>query len=1144
MKHVKSLLALVLTLMLICGMAVVPAAAAEGQLVGDAKLFLPSTGPIKVQYTLTTDGTTTVDGATYAITKVENADNSEIAADDIWKYAQIDAATGALYVSQAAKGKEIFLSATSADYTGSKSVVVSEKVYFYDFEDGAVPSDITTTSNGRLTIMENKGNKYLNVYNGTWGTPNTTLSFEGANFASSHITVDLKFIASNIANTASTHHPYKPFTLNWDKVLVGAGDYNGSKVGNWRITNGWSVVSNSNPAQLNVTRYDYVTKGDYHGYIIPSGTDKSGTFNIVGTYDEATCTFSDFEFVPARFEVLGNSINTTISGVTTSTWFLQDGTETVSNVNLLSAGIGSPIDDLEIYTGVKASATMFDAVKVTGDSKLFLPSSGTIKVQYGMETKAGEAVTEGVTYSVSGDNVASYAQMNPATGELLIDSQAKGKTFTVKAATADAEATMEVTTNATSLSANFEDGTIPSFITNGNNVSVATLNNGNNYAPFKAGSWSNPGNAAVNFANGEFAPQVLSVELKFRSAGMADLSSNSIYNPVTPVQVHYDKSFMGNTYWNDGAHKSWPVYVNLRAANTGEGAAKVLAQDYRNYTIGSEIGAHIDDASRWKTVGTYNYTGTYTRGDVNGYGSSFSDDFSFTNMKLVVKDDKIFVSINGSAFTAEEFVSDVNDIETGEEVSVIGVPITSIKFGTPVDDLEIYSGEKVAGAWTISGDDFLIAPYKSTSATSFNYSATPELPWADQNATVTWGLASNYAGTSIDANGKLTITGDTPTGNITIQAKDANGTVIGEKTLEIFRGQKNTYYWIDNRTFLQDFEKYDVGSKDLDGRMGNGDDDGSLIGESNWNDFLIVPGSNAPSKGVATIVQDGSGNKYISSFGRKWWTSSADGSGLYLDINDNKYTDTTKEQTYLGEYFAGEETVNLEADFMFDGEWVTKMDPVYSTASVITSNSDTFDIFYKKLTDETVGVYLGVVDGVVAETGAPLIAVMPVDTWFSLKLEQNNATKAINVYINGRLVAENVVVTKMTSNLANHQWWIGASVDNIQLYSGSATAAAANTEFKVGNAVQNVGFATEYAVAAGKNVVSVTLGEAAPAGVSSDAKLIIAQYSGDKMVKMTSVPVTVVNGKLYGCAALTAEYAAGDTVKAFLWNWGTLQPVK
>ncbi len=1144
MKHVKSLLALVLTLMLICGMAVVPAAAAEGTLVGDAKLFLPSTGPIKVQYTLTSDGTTAVADAAYSITKVENADDSEIAAADIWQYAQIDAATGELYVSQAAKGKEIFLSASTADYTGSTSVVVNATSLSTDFENDAAIDALfgagTAATAGRIVTEEN-GNRYATGLGTGWnGAGYVSISPEQLAAQKLNIEADMK--VTHHSSTASSGSYNMPVKVVFNPVTISTGEFTPSH---------YIQITGDSAGLSATTSYYWMSTS-------PVATTRTSTIAFDSNYEStddmnaaiAKASFRRYKWTISSTLGLTRSLQTLSvdgsAGDRVDYQMYQFDVPLLNTTTVKSIQIFAPTDNLEIYSGERASATMFESASVVGDSKLFLPSSGTIKVQYGMETRSGEAITEGVTYSISGDGVASYAKMDATTGELLIDAKALNKTFTVKAATADAEATMEVTTGSFRYATDFQDGTIPSWITNGNNVSVATLSNGNKFAPFKAGSWGNPGGAAINFTGSGFAPQVLTVEAKFRSAGIGDVSGSSIYNPVVPFKINYDTSFMGNTYWDDATHKEWPVMTYIRAYNTGEGTAKVLAPDYRNYTVSGsgETGAHVDDSSRWQSVGTYTYTGTYTKGDVNGNGLAFSDDFSFTSAKMVVKNDKIYVSIDGANAIAEDFISNVTDIETGEDVSVIGVPLTSIQFGTPIDDLEIYSGEKIAGAWAISGDDFLIAPYKSTSATSFNYSATPELPWADQNATVTWGLASNYAGASIDANGKLTITGDTPTGNITIQAKDESGVVVGEKTLEIFRGQKNTYYWIDNRTFFQDFEKYDVGSKDLDGRMGNGDDDGSLIGSSNWNDFLIVPGSNAPSKGVGTVVQEDNGNKYISTYGRKWWTTSADGAGLYLDINDNAYTDTTSSQTYVGEYFVNEETVNLEADFMFDSEWVVKMDPVWTSWSLITGNSDTFDIFYKKLTDETVGVYLGVVDGVVAETGAPLIAVMPVDTWFSLKLEQNNATKAINVYINGRLVAENVVVTKMTSNLANHQWWIGASVDNIQLYSGSATAAAANTEFKIGNTVENVGFATDYAMTEGANVVSVTLGEAAPAGVSDDAKLLIAQYSGGKMVKMTSVPVTVVNGKLYGCAALTAEYAAGDTVKVFLWNWGTLQPVK
>lgn len=1099
MKHVKSLLALVLTLMLVCGMAVVPAFAAEGTMVGDAKIFLPSTGAVKVQYTLTSDGTTAVADAAYSITKVENADDSQVAAADVWQYAQIDAATGDLYVSQAAKGKEIFISATSADYTGSISAVVSETSLSTDFENETDGSLISNPIFNATTVKAAAGNGGLvaqstatavSSYHNDLSKYKLTISPE--NFVSRDYTIQLKMSSAIGAWSNGTKYfkDMSPVIISYDNDAF----------------NGYCTLEGQ-PLADEVNRLRTVWKPSDYGYF-RRRSQSVYDYKYVDQYLPLTLRVVNNKTVTMTYELSNESVRTWTANLNSA--------GTVAGTQVTTFGFGCYLDDLEIYTGERITDTsMFAPFKVVGDSKLFLPSSGTIKVQYGMANNAGEAITEGVTYTLSGENVASYAQIND-NGELLIDSQALGRTFTITATANGDSASKTITTNSVSLSENFEDEVVGQTVSNAifAGTTTKTITEGQMKSVY--GFAEEDITKTNKIGHGHHKTTGDSYSLIVRPE---EMKSEKITIELK-TGIHKQSDF-GTEVW-------WPAMNNSLGVTFGSGSFTV---NLANNKVETRVGGS------WKA-----------NAGLNGYGADYY--YQLIPLKVVIENNNI-IKVKANDYQSSVDVAPGNTAETG---------INAIEFQSFVDDIEIYSGERYAGAYTISGEDFLLAPSKSTTSTSYNYTATVanSLPWEDANATVTWGLASNYAGVSVDANGKLTVNGSAANGNIVLQAKDASGAVVGEKTVLITRGNTDsiyTYYWIDNRVFYQDFEKYEVGANNLIARMGKPATTyepahpGPVIGSNTWDDFLIAPTSNTASAGVGTIVQEENGNKYVSSYGRKWWTVSANGSGLSVSIADTAFNNNTNKQTSdehrIGDFFQMVATNNLEFDMMFEGQYVVNMDPTYTQWSVLTDDSDALDIFYKKLADDTVGVYLGTVNGVTTEDGAPLIAVMPVDTWFSLRLEQNNATKTVNVYIDGRLVAENVVTAMGDTSLADRKWWFGAAVDNIQMYAGSATAAAANTEIKVGTEVQNVGFATSIAMTSGKNAVSVVLNEAAPANISADAKIIIARYGrSGKLIKMTSAPVSVVNGKLYGGAALRDEYATGDTVKAFLWNWGTLQPVK
>ena len=1049
MKHVKSLLALVLTLMLICGIAVVPATAAEGQLVGDAKLFLPSTGAIKVQYTLTTDGTTTVDGATYEISKIENADNSEIAADDIWKYAQIDAATGELYVSQAAKGKEIFLSATSADYTGSTSVVVSDVSYGTDFEDETVGETVSNpifTGTAAKTITEGQ---MKSVYG----------------FAEEDLTKTNKIGHGHHKATGDAYSlVVRPDNMKSEKITIEAtvAVHKQSDFGEsvwWPAMNYPVVVTfGTGSFTINLANNKVETR--------VNGSWKANA-GLVGYGADFY-----YQMIPLKVVIEDNkTVSVTANSTPSSVVVAADNT---AATGITSISFESFVDDIAIYSGERASEERFEAYKLEGLDKLYLPASGTGKVTYVMKDRNGATVS-GATYSISGDsNLGTYALMDAATGELLINSAASGKTINVTAQIGEDTVTKTITTDR--IYVDFENETIGSAVTNSafSSKSATVVANGSG----KAAAASSATGLAMSFADFDYPNYTMEANISTDQGGtlvtvnQAGASGSTRYFTEVPKDKPNERNlcFKGNvTDWS---------------ADTRGGSFAFTTGAYYPFTL--KVTDYYKATASWNNIVLSN---TYLWG-------------------------------HNASSTAAAYTD-----------------LSSIAFGTMVDDIQIYNVDKASGSYAISGQTGITRAPIGTSA-NFAYKAAASLPWATGEG-LTWGISGSYTGVSVnEATGVVTVAGSAATGTFTLQLKEG-GAVVAEKAVKIVDA---TDQWVDDksRTFL-DFEN----QSDYVGKAPAH----RITGVSNYNDIPLSferRGESSLTKEedlvTGVIQQESNGNLYVTALGQAWWGANGSTFRFYpYGLKDRKWLE-------------GAESATLEADFMIESDKMsTRLGERYSllsenlaTGATVATASD-IEVSYRYFADGTAGIYTGywTKDEEGGDiTAATLVGVVNADEWFNVRLEFNFVNKTYDLYVNNQKLAVAEPIKKDHIEC----FYVGAAIDNIAAYHGAKAVdeVALTTSFKDGvAAINDAAFATAIAVNETEiKTISVTLGEAAPAGVSDNAKLIIAQYSGDKMVKMTSVPVSVVNGKLYGCAALTAEYAAGDTVKAFLWNWGTLQPVK
>ncbi|MBQ4517292.1 MAG: hypothetical protein II997_01750 [Clostridia bacterium] len=1095
MKHVKSLLALVLTLMLICGMAVVPAAAAVGTLVGDAKLFLPSTGAIKVQYTLTNEGSA-VAGAVYHVVIYKDKDGNDSTQelkDETWKYAQIDAATGELYVSQAAKGMELRISATLTEndvvtVSGSRTVVVSDVSYGTNFDK--MPPFITTSV---AVAKDSDENSFAPFYGGKWGNTFTNyIDLTGVNFATSHLTMEAKFKSTGESNrnanadtgvVASYWNPTYPFQIVYDKSFVGCGAWNNAGDQTQIVTAEWSTATTSTAqtSQMNFTQYSYNENATTNNGYYRASNSKTGTYTYTGSYttdaNAATNgTFSDdFEFIDFKAEIIDDKAYTTLGDTKTEHNFVNHiSNVSVADANIKTINFGAPIDDLEIYTGAKVSAEIFDAYKIEGLDKLYLPASGTGKTTYVMKDRNGATVS-GATYSISGDNdLGTYALMDAATGELLINSAASGKTINVTAQIGEDTVTKTITTDR--IYVDFENETIGSAVTNSafSSKSATVVANGSG----KAAAASSATGLAMSFADFDYPNYTMEANISTDQGGtlvtvnQAGASGSTRYFTEVPTGKPNERNlcFKGNvTDWS---------------ADTRGGSFAFTTGAYYPFTL--KVTDYYKATASWNNIVLSN---TYLWG-------------------------------HNASSTAAAYTD-----------------LSSIAFGTMVDDIQIYNVDKASGSYAISGQTDITRAPIGTSA-NFAYKAAASLPWATGEG-LTWGISGSYTGVSVnEATGVVTVAGSAATGTFTLQLKEG-GAVVAEKAVKIVDA---TDQWVDDksRTFL-DFEN----QSDYVGKAPAH----RITGVSNYNDIPLSferRGESSLTKEedlvTGVIQQESNGNLYVTALGQAWWGANGSTFRFYpYGLKDRKWLE-------------GAESATLEADFMIESDKMsTRLGERYSllsenlaTGATVATASD-IEVSYRYFADGTAGIYTGywTKDEEGGDiTAATLVGVVNADEWFNVRLEFNFVNKTYDLYVNNQKLAVAEPIKKDHIEC----FYVGAAIDNIAAYHGAKAVdeVALTTSFKDGvAAINDAAFATAIAVNETEiKTISVTLGEAAPAGVSSDAKLIIAQYSGDKMVKMTSVPVTVVNGKLYGCAALTAEYAAGDTVKAFLWNWGTLQPVK
>ena len=721
---------------------------------------------------------------------------------------------------------------------------------------------------------------------------------------------------------------------------------------------------------------------------------------------------------------------------------------------------------------------------ISGDCRIFLPKSGTIKLTYKLLTAEGGTEVSGAAWSLIGDNAAdnigSYAYVNAASGELYISADAPlGESFRLKAETADYTAEKLITIHNVKYWTDFEDAEqVKTIFGSGFDTSLIQEENGNHYADFTGGNWG-ASNVTNPLTPENLATTSLNIEARFRTTGTSGINGDLyamriLYNDVSytyegqPVvfspnfKIYHDVKADGlypitNHYYNQG---------NPTSTETSQNNAGVTANTFNRY--------------KWNVKG--------------GTGVARSK----TNLTL---NDKTALS------NYQMFQFDVN---------LDAVAVKQFNFFTDTDDIEIYSGEKASGTYSISGEEkILLAPEGRTAA--FTYTATPVLPWAEAADDITWSVKENYSGVTF-SEGKLLVSGSAARGSFTVQAK-VGDTVIGEKTVTIIP----TSPWdavTDKTRAYRDFEELS---------------EGKLATENNPYPNAIRVENLTPtdySEGSSVVKIDG--KTYIEAKGRVYW--SKDGTTLGVNIRDCAQMNYSGSNLEIASSSATIETnVKLNAAIGENTAW-----------SLLFLSQNGIDLRYQRLSDTLCGIYLyRDINGENKE----LISVMPFDACLNLRLYFNFTDNTYDAYINDRLVlaGETCTISKLSDTAR-----MGCLVDDFAVYNGDKVSGTpqdlALTFYEDGAVKSDAAFGDKFVFTEAAEAKSISVGfSKKDSGLTAadDARLIFVFY--DKNGKVTAVGkndvVVTAQGMTVGAAGMTQSVEAGSYAKVFLWNKSTLRPL-
>ncbi|MBQ2613952.1 MAG: hypothetical protein IJB80_01310 [Clostridia bacterium] len=432
--------------------------------------------------------------------------------------------------------------------------------------------------------------------------------------------------------------------------------------------------------------------------------------------------------------------------------------------------------------------------------------------------------------------------------------------------------------------------------------------------------------------------------------------------------------------------------------------------------------------------------------------------------------------------------------------------------GASVDNLAMYNGSKKVvpvevEPVTISGDTNV---YKAPVGTTQKLVYTADKALAEG---AEWRLSGAPTGVTIDQNGAVKIPGSVAAGAFEVQVVQA-GQVAGSKTVTIL-AKPETYSDLGDR-YYEDFEIYE-------------------------NDAAIVmKGSpNRPSLkydgASAAVGKEEDGNVYAKaslSDGLGWGSSKTTLKLLNSWNTGNVYMPDASAVVIEGRFKAETMTEGARWPMMWHSE--TGINISYELEE---------DAAYARLvyTDDSIAA------GDDGNANSTIIAHVPVNTWFNLRVEMDYAKGTYSAFVGDACVIQNKAI-RNTGARVSKNLVIAASVDDLAMYNGTKDATITGDAMSIiqnGSAVDNAtrrfDFAEDgnFALQISKTMMN-TSGEAKRIG------LVVAVYNADKSLAHVSLNQKFILPGVMGSFMTEVEQSvtAGSYAKVFIWDMETLAPIE
>jgi len=799
---------------------------------------------------------------------------------------------------------------------------------------------------------------------------------------------------------------------------------------------------------------------------------------------------------------------------------------------------------------VFAETTEKAAGTIVGDSKIYLPKATeanlggnkveAVKLTYNLVNAEGADVADNVKYSIVCNEAdwQKWLDIDEITGDLYIATSKIGVSFTVKAVSDTYEAELPVTVANENIYADFDDEVIPSWITPYNGSSIKK-NGDNPYLNVAVAVW-NDSKPAIDLTSKEIVTSHLAVDLKFMVATNNVVSTVTSTYPVYPLGIIWDKTVPGWPNWKKENEIDLTVTSKWKAVRVDDTTATL--NPTRFYLDSGRV--YNPDPS--VTAGSYTTSGTYDHET-----KTFSD-FNFVNLEVDIKGNTRTTTLDGTSVTDSVFLN----VLAGATVS--DALVKTIYLGGAIDDLSIYTGEKVAyesfaTGFEMVGDSIIArAPADGDVVTAnLNYNLETVISGTELPESIVWSLEKAPTGVSLSSAGAdaiLSVAGDSTAGSFSIIAKSGDY-ILAKKDVVISAALANWTY--DQTRYYTDFENLIVG-RPLVPRLKKEQ------GGNNWDDYALVAANksshnyssqtDAEAAGDVyetynSVIKEKDGNKYASSTGYLHWDKN--GATAYLTPK------TTVSGSYPVNLLDSAQAATFEGKFMIESSAFDRIG-YNGYWSLLTGNSGEtvhFDIVYKFVNIDVASIILNMENGVGGK-GAKTLLYVPVDKWFDIRVEFDNSNDTFDMYVNNVLVVDD---EKHTLPSLHTSLRCGCAFDNPAYYNGR----------KAVTTVENIdsleAFVNGEEIDLSNGYVWSTADEEDTKSSASAVYVSNADYTDynpilvgvvyDNAGKLIAVDYiksvkSEVSGLTLGASALSVKATANASYKVFVLKSKTLIPVK